>query len=33
VPTAMTAAAFGTFIADETDKWAKVNKFANIKAE
>jgi hypothetical protein len=29
----MTAAAFGTFIADETDKWAKVNKFANIKAE
>jgi tripartite-type tricarboxylate transporter receptor subunit TctC len=33
VPTAMTAAAFGKFIADETDKWAKVNKFANIKAE
>jgi len=24
---------FGKFIADETDKWAKVNKFANIKAE
>src|SRR6202046_3645964 len=33
VPTAMTPAAFGKFIADETDKWAKVNKFANIKAE
>jgi tripartite-type tricarboxylate transporter receptor subunit TctC len=33
VPTAMTAAAFGKFIADETDKWAKVNRFANIKAE
>jgi hypothetical protein len=26
-------AAFGKFIADETEKWAKVNKFANIKAE
>jgi len=24
---------FGKFIADETDKWAKVIKFANIKAE
>jgi tripartite-type tricarboxylate transporter receptor subunit TctC len=24
---------FGKFIADETEKWAKVNKFANIKAE
>lgn len=24
---------FGTFIADETDKWAKVIKFANIKPE
>jgi tripartite-type tricarboxylate transporter receptor subunit TctC len=33
VPTAMTPAAFGTFIADETAKWAKVNTFANIKAE
>ena len=33
VPTAMTPVAFGKFIADETDKWAKVNKFANIKAE
>ena len=29
----MTVAAFGTFIADETAKWAKVNKFADIKAE
>jgi hypothetical protein len=26
-------AAFAKFIADETDKWAKVNTFANIKAE
>jgi hypothetical protein len=26
-------AAFGKFIAEETEKWAKVNKFANIKAE
>jgi tripartite-type tricarboxylate transporter receptor subunit TctC len=33
VPTAMTPVGFGKFIADETDKWAKVNKFANIKAE
>jgi tripartite-type tricarboxylate transporter receptor subunit TctC len=24
---------FGKFIANETEKWAKVNKFANIKAE
>jgi len=24
---------FGKFIAEETDKWAKVNKFANIKAD
>ena len=24
---------FGKFIADETEKWAKVNKFANIKAD
>jgi hypothetical protein len=23
---------FGKFIADETDKWAKVIKFANIRA-
>ena len=33
VPMAMTPASFGTFIADETAKWAKVNTFANIKAE
>ena len=32
-PRAMTPKAFGTFIADETDKWAKVIKFANIKPE
>ena len=32
-PKPMTPAAFGKFIADETEKWAKVNKFANIKAE
>ena len=29
----MTSAEFGTFIADDTDKWAKVVKFANIKPE
>jgi tripartite-type tricarboxylate transporter receptor subunit TctC len=29
----MTPAEFGKFIADETDKWAQVNKFANIKAD
>jgi hypothetical protein len=33
VPAPMTPEQFGKFIADETDKWAKVNKFANIKAE
>ena len=27
------AAEFGKFIADETEKWAKVVKFAGIKAE
>jgi tripartite-type tricarboxylate transporter receptor subunit TctC len=32
-PRAMTPEAFGKFIADETDKWAKVIKFANIKPE
>jgi hypothetical protein len=26
-------AQFGTFIAEETEKWAKVIKFAGIKAE
>ena len=33
VPAPMTPAQFGTFIAEETAKWAKVNAFANIKAE
>jgi tripartite-type tricarboxylate transporter receptor subunit TctC len=32
LPMSMTAAQFGKLIADETDKWAKVIKFANIKA-
>ncbi len=31
VPAAMTPAAFGKFIADDTEKWAKVIKFAGIK--
>ena len=30
-PMPMTAAEFGKFLADETAKWAKVVKFANIK--
>src|SRR5580658_7918803 len=30
-PMSMTAAEFGRFLADETAKWAKVVKFANIK--
>ncbi len=29
----MTTAALGKFIADETEKWAKVIRFANIKVE
>jgi tripartite-type tricarboxylate transporter receptor subunit TctC len=33
VPTPMTPQGFAKFIADEIDKWAKVNKFANIKAD
>ena len=33
VPTAMTPAQFGTFIADETAKWAKVVKFAGVKLD
>ena len=33
VPNPMTPAQFGKFIADEIDKWAKVIKFADIKAE
>jgi len=32
VPMSMTVLEFGKLIADETDKWAKVIKFANIKA-
>jgi len=32
-PMPMTPADFGKLIATETDKWAKVIKFANIKAE
>jgi tripartite-type tricarboxylate transporter receptor subunit TctC len=33
VPMPMTPPEFGKFIADETEKWAKVIKFAGIKAE
>jgi tripartite-type tricarboxylate transporter receptor subunit TctC len=33
VPMPMTPPEFGKFIADETEKWAKVIKFANIKVE
>ena len=33
VPDPMTAAAFATFIAEETAKWTKVVRFANIKPE
>src|SRR5579864_1969168 len=33
VPAPMTPKEFGEFIAEETEKWAKVNTFANIKAE
>jgi tripartite-type tricarboxylate transporter receptor subunit TctC len=32
-PTAMTPAEFGTFIANETEKWAKVIKFAALKPQ
>jgi tripartite-type tricarboxylate transporter receptor subunit TctC len=32
-PMPMTPAEFGTFIAEETEKWAKVVKFANVKVE
>ena len=31
VPIPMTPVEFGRFIADETEKWAKVIKFANIR--
>ena len=33
VPMSVTPAAFGKFIADETEKWGKVVKFANLKVE
>jgi tripartite-type tricarboxylate transporter receptor subunit TctC len=33
VPMSMTSAEFGKFIADETKKWAKVIRTANIKPE
>jgi tripartite-type tricarboxylate transporter receptor subunit TctC len=33
VATSMTPAEFGKLIADETEKWAKVIKFANVKPE
>jgi tripartite-type tricarboxylate transporter receptor subunit TctC len=33
VPLPMTAAEFGRLIADETEKWGKVVKFAGIKAD
>jgi len=32
-PMPMTSAVFGKFIAAETEKWAKVIRAANIKAE
>jgi tripartite-type tricarboxylate transporter receptor subunit TctC len=33
VPVPMTAAEFGKFVADETEKWGKVVRAAGIKAE
>jgi tripartite-type tricarboxylate transporter receptor subunit TctC len=33
VPMPMTPAEFGKLISDETDKWAKVVKFANISVD
>ncbi len=32
-PVSMTSAEFGKFIADDTEKWAKVIRFANIKPD
>jgi tripartite-type tricarboxylate transporter receptor subunit TctC len=32
-PMPMTPADFGKFIADEIEKWAKVIKFAGVKAD
>jgi tripartite-type tricarboxylate transporter receptor subunit TctC len=33
VPMSMTPADFGKFITDETEKWSKVVKFADLKVE
>jgi hypothetical protein len=33
MPMPMTPTGFGKFIADETEKWGKVVKVANIKAD
>ena len=33
VPMPLTPAEFGKFIADETEKWSKVIKSANLKLE
>jgi tripartite-type tricarboxylate transporter receptor subunit TctC len=33
IPMSMTPSEFGKFISDETEKWAKVIKFANIKPD
>jgi tripartite-type tricarboxylate transporter receptor subunit TctC len=32
-PMSMTPAEFGKFVANETEKWAKVIKFAGIKSD
>jgi hypothetical protein len=32
-PMSMTPAEFGKLIVDQTEKWAKVIKFANVKAD
>ncbi|MGA2945374.1 MAG: tripartite tricarboxylate transporter substrate binding protein, partial [Xanthobacteraceae bacterium] len=33
VPKSMTTPEFGAFIADETEKWAKVVRFADMKVD
>jgi hypothetical protein len=33
VPKPMTTPQFGAFIADETEKWAKVVRFADMKVD
>jgi hypothetical protein len=33
MPMAMTAAEFGTFMAEDAEKWRKVIEFANIKVD